>query len=59
MVKYASFRNTFTGHLLTLLLVFGIYQPTTALASESENIRIISARRAGRRERTDYEEGIE
>lgn len=42
MVKYASFRNTFTGHLLTLLLVFGIYQPTTALASESENIRIIS-----------------
>ncbi|MCH7817350.1 MAG: hypothetical protein IIC60_12350, partial [Proteobacteria bacterium] len=42
MVKCASFGTTFTGYLLTLLLVFGTYHATTAIASESEKIRIIS-----------------
>ena len=42
MVKCAKFLAVFSARLLTLLLVIGFYQSATALASESEKIRIIS-----------------
>ena len=42
MLLHDCFQVSITRRLLTLLLIFGFYQPATTLAAETEKIRIIS-----------------